>query len=83
MHALSNNSNLFYWGWLSNAKLCHEQNDKKWHQNNVSTDALLALSYYYLAPVRKVLLIAHHDRCCSLVKLLSVYFCYFKLLYHS
>ena len=39
---------------------------------------LLVLSYYYLAPVRKVLLQAHRDRCCSLVKLLCIYFCYFE-----
>ena len=38
----------------------------------------MVLSYYYLALVRKKLLQAHHGRCCSLVKLLCVYFCYLK-----
>ena len=42
----------------------------------------MVLSYYYLAPVRKVLLQAHRDRCCSLVKLLCKYFCHFDLLNH-
>ena len=32
------------------------------------------LSYCYLAPLRKGLLQAHHDKCCSLVKLLCIYF---------
>ena len=36
--------------------------------------------HYYLVIVRKVLLEVHHDRCCSLVKLLCIYFCYFDLL---
>ena len=56
---------------------------KKRHQNDASTGALLVLSYYYLAPVRKVLLKAYHDGSCSLVKLLCVYFCYFNLLNHG
>ena len=41
---------------IKNATLCHEQNDGKRHQNDALTAALLFLSYYYLAHVRKVLL---------------------------
>ena len=41
------------------------------------------LSYYYLAFVRNGLLQAHNDKCCSLVKLLWIYFCYFILLNHG
>ena len=47
------------------------------------TNAIMVLSYYYLAPVRKALLQAHRDRCCSLVKILCIYFCYFDLLNHG
>ena len=47
MHAVSNNSNLLEWGWLSNTKLCHEQNDRKRCQNDAPTAELLVLSYYY------------------------------------
>ena len=83
MHAVSNTSNLLEWGWLSNATLCHEQNDRKRHQNDASTTQLLVLSYYYLASVRKVLLQGHRDRCCSLGKLWCVYFCYSNLLNHG
>ena len=45
--------------------------------------AIIVLSYYYLSNVRKGLLQAHHDRCCSLVKLLSIYFRYFNLFNHG
>ena len=38
------------------------------------------LSKEKMAPVTKRLLQAHHERCCSLVKLLYIYFCYFNLL---
>ena len=41
------------------------------------------LSYYYLALVRKELLQEHSDKCCSLVKLLCIYFCYFILRDHG
>ena len=34
MHAVSNNSNPLYRGWLSNATLFHEQNDSKRRQND-------------------------------------------------
>ena len=47
-----------------NPALCHEQHDKKRHQNDGETSTLLVLSYYYLAPVTKVLLQAHHGICC-------------------
>ena len=62
--------------------LSHEDNDTKRRQNDAETAAIMVLSYYYLAPVRNVLLRAHRDRCCSLVKLLYIYiyFCYFDLL---
>ena len=50
--------------WLSNPALCHEQHDKKQHQNDGETSTLLVLSYYYLAPVTKVLSQAHHGICC-------------------
>ena len=62
--------------------LSHEDNDSKHRQNEVKTAAMMVLSYYYLAPVRKVLLQAHRDRCFSLVKLLFIYFSYFDLLNH-
>ena len=35
------------------------------------------------APLGKGLLQVHHDKCCSLVKLLCIYFCYFNLLNHG
>ena len=54
MHAVSINSNQLQRGWLSNATLCHQQKDRKQHQNDATTAALLFLRYYYLAPVRKV-----------------------------
>ena len=47
------------------------------------TAAIMVLSYYYLAPVKKVSLQVHRDKCCSLVKLLRIYFCYFDLLNHG
>ena len=47
-----------------NPALCHEQHDKKRHQNDGETSTLLVLSYCYLAPVTKVLLQAHHGICC-------------------
>ena len=60
-----------------------EDNDRKRFQNDAKIAAIMVLSYYYLAPVRKVLLQAHRDRCCSLVKLLCIYFCYFDLVNHG
>ena len=68
--------------WLCHAMLYYEH-DGKWHQNDTLNAAIMALSYYYLASVRKGLLQAHHDKCCSLVKLLCTYFCYLNLLNHS
>ena len=53
---------------------------KKRCQNGAYNAAIMVLRYYYLAPVRKGLLQAHHDRCCSAVKLLRMYLCYFSLL---
>ena len=44
---------------------------------------ILVLSYYYLAPVAKVLFQEHHDRCCSSLKWLCIYFCCFNLLNHG
>ena len=41
------------------------------------------LSNYYLGFVRNGLLQAHNDKCCSLVKLLCIYFCYFILFTHG
>ena len=61
----------------------HEDNDRKRCQNDAKTAAVMVLSYYYLAPARKVLLQAHYDRCCCLVKLICIYFCYFELLNHG
>ena len=49
----------------------------------LSSIHMIHLIQYYLAPVRKSLLQAHHDRCCSLVKLLCIYFCYLNLLNHG
>ena len=46
-------------------------------------NATIFLSYYYLVLVGKGLLQAHNDKCCSLVKLLCIDFCYFILLNHS
>ena len=43
----------------------------------------LFLSYHYLALFGKGLLQAHNDKCCSLGKLLCIYFCYFMLLNHG
>ena len=43
----------------------------------------MVLSYYYLAPVRKGALLAHHGRCCSLVKLLFIYFGDFNVIKHG
>ena len=83
MHAVPNNSNLLSWSWLSNATLCHKQNDRKRHWNDASTAALLVLSYYDLSPVIKVLLQAQYDRFSSFFKLLCVYLCYFNLLDQS
>ena len=53
---------------------------EKQRQNDAKIVAIMVLSYSYLAPLRKMLLQAHYDRCCSLVKLLCIYFCYFDLL---
>ena len=53
---------------------------KKRCQNRAYNAAIMVLSYCYLAPVRKGLLQAHHDRCCSAVKLLRIHLCYFSLL---
>ena len=39
MRTLSNKSNLLSWGWLSNSTLCHEQNDRKRHQNGKQKQA--------------------------------------------
>ena len=63
--------------------LSHEHNDRKRHQNDEKTAAIMVLSYYYVASVKKVLLQVHPDRCCSLVKLLCIYCCYFDLLNHG
>ena len=40
----------------------------------------MVLSYYYLSHVIKGLLQAQHDRCCNLVKLISIYFYYLTYL---
>ena len=61
----------------------HENDDREQHQNDTKTAAIMVLSYYYLAPVRNVLLQAHSDRCCSLDKMLYIYFCYLDLLNHG
>ena len=56
---------------------------EKQRQNDAKIVAIMVLSYSYLAPLRKMLLQAHHDRFCSFVKLLCIYFCYFNLLNHG
>ena len=68
---------------LCYATLSHEDNNRKRRQNDAKTVAIMVLSYYYLAPVRKVLLQAHREEFCSFVKLLCIYFCYFDLLKHG
>ena len=40
-----------------------ENNNRKRCQNDVQNAAIMVLSYYNLAPVRKGLLQAHRDRC--------------------
>ena len=35
----------------------------KWRQNDAKSAAIMVLSYYYLTPVRKVLLQAHREGC--------------------
>ena len=67
--------NLLQWVWLCYATLSHEDNDRKWWKSDAKTAAIMVLSYYYVAPVRKVLLQAHHDRYCCLVKLLCICIC--------
>ena len=52
-------------------------------QNHAKAAPIMVLIYYYLIPVRKVSLQAQRDRCCSLVKLLCIYFYYFDLLNHG
>ena len=42
-------------------------------QNDAKTAAIMILSYFYVGPVRKVLLQAYRDRCCSLVKLAYIF----------
>ena len=76
-------------------KICFEKSDyailhslmrimtEKQRQNDAKIIAIMVLSYSYLAPLRKMLLQAHHDRFCSFVKLLCIYFCYFNLLNHG
>ena len=57
-----------------------KENGGKMNPENVT---IMVLSYYYLANVRKGLLQEHYDRFCTLVKLLSIYFCYSNLLNHG
>ena len=83
MHAIASNSSLLLWISLRYATLWHEHNDSKRCQNNPYTTTILVLHYYYLAPVGKVSFQAHHDRCCSLAKLLCIHFSYFNLPNHS
>ena len=45
--------------------------------------AAMFLGCYCLPLVGKGLLQAHNDKCCSLVKLLCIYFCYIILLNHG
>ena len=80
MLAVSNKSNLLKWVGSCHARLHHENNNRKRCQNDVQNAAIMVLSYYNLAPVRKGLLQAHRDRCWSLVKLLCIYFCCLNLL---
>ena len=62
---------------------CHEHNANKRCQNGAKNATIKFLSYYCQALVRKGLLQAHHDKYCSLVKLLCIYFCYFIRLNHG
>ena len=39
----------------------------------IMAQGILILSYFYVRPVREVLLQAHRDRCCSLVKLAYIF----------
>ena len=80
MHVVSKNTNVIYRAWLCYITLCHEYNDSKRFQNGAQISAIMFLSCYYLAVVRKGLLQARNDKCCSLVKLLCIYFYYFFLL---
>ena len=75
------NSNVLSWAWLCYGALCHEHHDSKQCQNGAKIAAILFLSYYYL--VAKELLQAHNEKCCSLVKLLCIYFCYCIVLNHG
>ena len=52
-------------------------------KNGAKYVTIMVLSYYYLVPVRKGLLQAHHDGRCSLVKLLCICFYYLSLLNHG
>ena len=52
-------------------------------KNGAKNVTIMVLTYYYLLPVGKGLLQAHHDRRCSLVKLLCIYFYYLSLLNHG
>ena len=83
MPAILQNSNVLSWTWLCYGALSHEHSDIRRCQNGRKNAAMLFLSYYYLALVGKELLQAHNDKCCSLLKLLCIYFCYFILLYHG
>ena len=47
------------------------------------TGVTWGFSNWCLVPAKKWLLQKHHERCCSLVKLLYIYFCYLNLLNHS
>ena len=51
---------------------CHQHSDSKWCQNGAQNAGIMFLSYYYLAPVGKVLLQAQNGKCCSLVKLVCI-----------
>ena len=54
-------------------------NGAKMVQKNAT---IMFLSCYNQVLVEKKLLQAHTDKCCSLVKLLCIHFCYFILLNH-
>ena len=83
IHAVSNHSNMFnefnYVTLYSVMNIMTKNGAKIMHK----MPQKMILSYYYLTFVRKGLLQAHHYRCCNLVKLLCIYFCYFNLLNHG
>ena len=71
---------------VSYATLCDEYNDIMTKNSTKIMHTAVVFSCYYLAFVRKVLLLqAHHDQCYSLVNLLCsyIYFCNIKLLNHN